>query len=84
MQLLRNILRHVRRRPLGNQSTRYGLEELIERHRASMAAQTPDYLSTAAGVQSWDDIALSAIEHGDEDFAGELVGLVERQLRQMS
>jgi len=49
-----------------------------------MAAQTPDYLSTAAGVQSWDDIALSAIEHGDEDFAGELVGLVERQLRQMS
>lgn len=63
---------------------RYGLEDSIEKHRAALAAQTPDYLSTAAGVHSWHDIALAAIERGDEDFAVELVGLVERQLRQMS
>lgn len=83
MQLLQYILRFVRRRELGSESKRHGLEELVERHRASLAAQTPA-LSAAAGAQSWHDIALSAIEHGDEAFAGEIVGLVEQQLRRMS
>jgi hypothetical protein len=61
-----------------------GLAELVEGHsRTSMAAQTLA-LSTAAGMSSWDEIARAAIDYGDENFAGEVVGFVEQRLRQMS
>ena len=61
-----------------------GLAELVEgRSRTSKAAQTLA-LSTAAGISSWDEIARAAIDYGDENFAGEVVGFVEQQLRQMS
>jgi hypothetical protein len=83
MRVLTHILQCARGRPLVNNSERYGIAQLIERYPASMAAQTLA-LSTADGAQSWHDIALAAIEHGEEDFAGELVGFIERQLRQIS
>jgi len=61
-----------------------GLAQWVEgRSRTSNAAQSLA-LSTTAGVSSWDEIARAAIAHGDEQFAGEVVGFVERQLRQMS
>jgi len=61
-----------------------GLAELVEgRSRTSKAAQTLA-LPTAAGMSSWDEIARAAIDYGDENFAGEVVGYVEQRLRQMS
>jgi len=61
-----------------------GLAELLEvRSRTSKAAQTLA-LPTAAGMSSWDEIARAAIDYGDENFAGEVVGYVEQRLRQMS
>ena len=61
-----------------------GLAELVEgRSRTSKAAQTLA-LSTAAGMSSWDEIARAAIDSGDENFAGEVVGFVEQQLRRLS
>jgi len=67
------------------ESTKWcGLAELLEvRSRTSKAAQilaSP----TAAGMSSWDEIARVAIDNGDENFAGEVVGYVEQRLRQMS
>ncbi len=61
-----------------------GLAEWVEgRSRTSKAAQTLA-LSPVAGMSSWDEIARAAIDYGDEKFAGEVVGFVEQQLRQMS
>lgn len=75
--------RLVQNRSSATDSKPSGLAELIEKHRARIARQTA-ILWTHVGMRSWQDIALSAIEDGDEDFAGELVGLVEQRLRQMS
>jgi hypothetical protein len=41
-------------------------------------------MSTDTGISSWDEIARAAIDCGDENFAGEVVGYVEQKLRQMS
>jgi len=61
-----------------------GLAELLEvRSRTSKAAQIL-VSPTAAGMSSWDEIARVAIDNGDENFAGEVVGYVEQRLRQMS
>jgi len=61
-----------------------GLAEWVDGHsRTGRTAQTLA-LSTAAGKSSWDEIARAAIDYGDEQFAGEVVGFVEQQLRQMS
>lgn len=65
------------------ESKPFGLVELIEKRRGRIAEQSAA-LRPPVGVQSWHDIALSAIENGEEDFAGELVELVEQRLRQMS
>jgi phage shock protein A len=35
-------------------------------------------------MSSWDEIARAAIDSGDENFAGEVVGFVEQQLRRLS
>jgi hypothetical protein len=57
---------------------------LVEgRSRTSKAAQALA-LSTAAGMSSWDEIARAALDSGDENFAGEVVGFVEQQLRRLS
>jgi len=62
----------------------WGLAEWVDgRIRTSKAAQSLA-ASPAASMSSWDEIARAAIEHGDENFAGEVVGYVEQQLRQMS
>jgi len=87
MRFLKHISRLVRRQPphaSAMQPEWCGLAELVEgRSRTSKAAQNLAF-STAAGMSSWDEIARAAIEHGDEKFAGEVVGFVEQQLRQMS
>lgn len=87
MRFLRHISRLVQRQPShvsAMQPEWCGLAELVEgRSRTSKAAQSLA-LSTAAGMSSWDEIARAAIEYGDENFAGEVVGFVEQQLRQMS
>ena len=87
MRFLKHISWLVRRQPShasAMQPEWCGLAELVEgRSRTSKAAQSLA-LSTAIGTSSWDEIARAAIERGDEKFAGEVVGYVERQLRQMS
>ena len=87
MRFLKHISRLVRRQPphaSAMQPEWCGLAELVEgRSRTSKAAQTLA-LPTAAGMSSWDEIARAAIDYGDENFAGEVVGYVEQRLRQMS
>jgi len=61
-----------------------GLAELVEvRSRTSKTAQALA-LPTVSGMSSWNEIAQAAIDYGDENFAGEVVGYVEQRLRQMS
>lgn len=61
-----------------------GLAEWVDDHRHTGRTAQTLALSAAAGKSSWDEIARAAIECGDEQCAGEVVGFVEQQLRQMS
>ncbi len=61
-----------------------GLAQWVEGHSRTRNAAQSQALSAVAGMSSWDEIARAAIAHGDEQFAGEVVGFVEQQLRQMS
>lgn len=83
MTLSRFISRLVQGRGPATDSGPSGLAELLEKHRAGVAGQSAA-LGTSAGTRSWHDMALSAMENGDEDFAGKLVGFVEKELRRMS
>jgi hypothetical protein len=83
-QLSRLLVQRRRSQASAMQSRWCGLAELVEeRGRTSKAAQTLA-LPTGAGISSWDEIARTAIDYGDESFAGEVVGYVEQRLRQMS
>jgi len=61
-----------------------GLAELVEGRSCTSKAAHTLALSTDTGISSWDEIARAAIDCGDENFAGEVVGYVEQRLRQMS
>jgi len=81
---LSGLMRRQRSQASAIESRWCGLAELVEgRSRTSKAAQALA-LSTAAGMSSWDEIARAALDSGDENFAGEVVGFVEQQLRRLS